>query len=163
MNGPQHFADGERILADAEREDAPEWVIARSQLAAAHFTAALAAAALNENLAKALLTLDAAVAWQRSQDPAPHTPTDATAKAIKDRAELLEPHRGHRLELRSQDRTVLARGVLDAVTAQHATVEKLEAGRALVPLAEIAGVVRLQARADQPATERTADLQTHDQ
>lgn len=79
MNGPELFDAGERIMREAARETAPEWVIARSLLAIAHFNAARAAAAINENHAQALLPLDAAVAWQRSQDPATSTPAQATA------------------------------------------------------------------------------------
>ncbi|WP_141575950.1 hypothetical protein [Actinomadura sp. WMMA1423] len=59
LNGPEHFDAGERILKEAASETAPEWMLARSQLAAAHFAAAQASAALNENFAQALLSWSA--------------------------------------------------------------------------------------------------------
>lgn len=158
MNGPEHFDKGEEILKEAAGEDAPEWMIARSQLAAAHFTAVQAAAALNDNHAHQLLSLDAAAAWQRSQDPATPTPPPAihpateraTEQAVRELAKKLEPYCGARVELRGEDGRVLARGVLGDVTASKALfgLAHIEAGCPSVPLAEISSVVPILDPAD---------------
>ncbi|WUI00240.1 hypothetical protein OHR68_43360 [Spirillospora sp. NBC_00431] len=67
--------------------------------------------------------------------------------AMRQKAAALEPNRGYRVELRRADGTVLSRGVLIDV-ARDAFIAYLEAGDSVVPLAEIASVVRLHTRQD---------------
>ncbi|WP_242890759.1 hypothetical protein [Actinomadura litoris] len=83
MTGPEHFAEGERQLREAGGEPDPERATVRAQLAAAHFAAVQAAAALDAGLAEGLLTLDAAIAWNRFQD---NSARDTANAAVQDQA-----------------------------------------------------------------------------
>jgi hypothetical protein len=74
----------------------------------------------------------------------------ATAEQEEHRAELAE-HCGHRVELRCEDGTVVARGELLAVTICGAHLGFREVGEAFVPLASCRTVVRLQAVRDMDA------------
>ncbi|MGW4663245.1 hypothetical protein [Streptosporangium sandarakinum] len=44
MTGPEHYREAERLVREADAEDAPEWVTARAAQAQVHATLALAAA-----------------------------------------------------------------------------------------------------------------------
>ncbi|MFV2172398.1 hypothetical protein ACFHW2_11550 [Actinomadura sp. LOL_016] len=71
---------------------------------------------------------------------------NAGAEQITRRDELAA-HLDHRVELRTADGTVTARGVVTFVTAMGVHLTHVEAGAAFTRLGDVAGVVRLAALA----------------